>query len=194
MNESTHNPADYARRLLASQPRLRAYVRSMVFNAGDVDDLLQDVATIGWERFADYDRDRPFDSWLLGVARNRVLQYFEAQKKRPNALSTETLQQLEAVAFNASQQADDLQDAEADPLLLCIALSERENLWISARRVLSEEVYAAMWLRYVEDMSINDVAAVMDRTVSWTKVNLLRARKQLDAELTRTEKESKAYG
>lgn len=111
MNDATNNPADYARRLLASQPRLRAYVRSMVFNAGDVDDLLQDVATIGWERFADYDRARPFDSWLLGVARNRVLQYFEAQKKRPNALSSETLKQLEAVAFNASVQADELQEA-----------------------------------------------------------------------------------
>ena len=97
--------------LMAAQPRLRAYVRSMVFNPGDVDDLLQDVATIGWERFADYDRERPFDSWLLGVARNRVLQYFESQKKRPNALSNETLQQLEGIAFQASEQAHELQDA-----------------------------------------------------------------------------------
>jgi RNA polymerase sigma-70 factor (ECF subfamily) len=111
MEQDPHNPADYARRLLASQPRLRAYVRSMVFNAGDVDDLLQDVATIGWERFASYDRDRPFDRWLLGVARNRVLQYFEAQQKRPNALSAETLEQLEAVAFSASENANELQDA-----------------------------------------------------------------------------------
>ncbi|MEM8550603.1 MAG: sigma-70 family RNA polymerase sigma factor [Verrucomicrobiota bacterium] len=111
MDTSDQNPADYARRLLASQPRLRAYVRSMVFNAGDVDDLLQDVATIGWERFADYDRGRPFDSWLLGVARNLVLQYFEKQKKRPNALSEETLQQLESVAFSASGHASELQDA-----------------------------------------------------------------------------------
>lgn len=111
MKESTHNPADYARRLLASQPRLRAYVRSMVFNAGDVDDLLQDVATIGWERFETYDPQRPFDSWLLGVARNRVLQYFEAQKKKPNVLSGQTLRELEAVAFNASENANQLQEA-----------------------------------------------------------------------------------
>ena len=111
MDDPTNNPADYARRLLASQPRLRAYVRSMVYNPGDVDDLLQDVATIGWERFADYDRDRPFDAWLLGIARNLVLQYFEAQKKRPNALSEATLQQLEGIAFKTSQNTSDLQDA-----------------------------------------------------------------------------------
>lgn len=80
---NTPNPADYARRLLASQPRLRAYVRSMVFNPGDVDDLLQDVATIGWEKFGTFEPERPFDAWLLGIARNRVLQYFQAQKKDP---------------------------------------------------------------------------------------------------------------
>lgn len=123
MTDSTNNPADYARRLLASQPRLRAYVRSMVFNSGDVDDLLQDVATIGWEKFATYDADRPFDAWLLGVARNRVLQYFETQKKRPAALSEETLHQLEGIAFNASEQADELQDA----LEICLAKLARPD-------------------------------------------------------------------
>lgn len=130
MDPSDHNPADYARRLLASQPRLRAYVRSMVFNAGDVDDLLQDIATIGWEKFATYDRDRPFDAWLLGVARHRVLQYFETQKKRPGVLSPETLQQLEGVAFNASEQASELQEA----LELCLSKLDRPDYDLVTKR------------------------------------------------------------
>ena len=78
----------------------------------------------------------------------------------------------------------------------CIEASERENLWLSARRSLTDEVYAAMWLRYVEDMSINDISAVLERSVSWTKVNLMRGRKTLDAELNKvaTDEKSKAYG
>ncbi|MEM6260219.1 MAG: sigma-70 family RNA polymerase sigma factor [Planctomycetota bacterium] len=111
MDPAPNNPAEYARRLIATQPRLRAYIRSLVYNPGDVDDLMQDVATIGWERFEGYDRDRPFDAWLLGVARNRVLQYFENQKKRPNRLSDETLSQLESIAFTVSEQADELQES-----------------------------------------------------------------------------------
>jgi DNA-directed RNA polymerase specialized sigma24 family protein len=53
-----------------------------------------------------------------------------------------------------------------------------------------------MWLRYVEDMSVNDISAVLDRSVSWTKVNLLRGRKTLGAALNKdaTDKKSKAYG
>ena len=53
-----------------------------------------------------------------------------------------------------------------------------------------------MWLRYVEDMSVKDIAAVLDRSVSWTKVNLLRGRKILDQEINEANPQlkSKAYG
>ena len=152
--------------------RLLRFLLTRCASFADAEDALQDTLINAYRYLHSYDSRWRFSTWLYRIA----------------------IRNAANVRAVGAEQADDLQDAEADPLLLCIALSERENLWISARRVLSEEVYAAMWLRYVEDMSINDVAAVMDRTVSWTKVNLLRARKQLDAELTRTEKESKAYG
>jgi DNA-directed RNA polymerase specialized sigma24 family protein len=53
-----------------------------------------------------------------------------------------------------------------------------------------------LWLRYAEDMSVNDIAAVLERSVSWTKVNLLRARQQLDVELggAVNANASKSYG
>ncbi|MGB0766180.1 MAG: sigma-70 family RNA polymerase sigma factor [Phycisphaeraceae bacterium] len=152
MSTQQDNPADYARRLLATQPRLRAYVRSMVFNAGDVDDLLQDVATIGWERFGDYDRARPFDRWLLGVARNRVLQYFENQKKRPNLLSAEALRRLEGVAFESSGRANELQDA----LESCLAK-------------LSLEDHELVSLRYAPGQNNRSVASKL--SVSESKVS-----------------------
>ena len=82
----------------------------------------------------------------------------------------------------------DLADSEADPLLKCIADSESENLWVVARRSLNDDVFAAMWLRYAEDMSVNDISAALDRSASWTKVNLMRARKVLDKRTQRTDK------
>ena len=90
----------------------------------------------------------------------------------------------------------ELSDAEGGPLELCIAASDRENLWLSARRLLNDEVFTALWLRYAEDMSVSDIAAVLERSISWTKVNLLRARQQLDADMNgaAANKTSKAYG
>ena len=43
-------------------------------------------------------------------------------------------------------------------------------------------------------VSINDISKALDRTDSWTKVNLLRARKALEVEMNRENKGSEAYG
>ena len=79
-------------------------------------------------------------------------------------------------------------------MMQCIRDSESENLWISARRLLKDEVFVAMWLRYAEDMSVNDISKALDRSVSWTKVNLMRGRRALGAEFNGAENESQAYG
>lgn len=140
----------------------------------DAEDALQDTFINAYRYLQSYNSRWRFSTWLYRIAiRN-------AGKLR-NADIVEL---------------GELRDEESDPLKQCIADSERENLWQSARRLLTDEVYTAMWLRYVEDMSINDVAAVLNRSNSWTKVNLLRGRRALDAELIRGEptNESEAYG
>lgn len=78
---------------------------------------------------------------------------------------------------------ENLADESPDALQLCIEQSERENLWLVARRVLSEDAYAAMWLRYVEDLPLADIATALGRSQAWTKVALLRGRRRLTAEL-----------
>jgi len=90
-------------------------------------------------------------------------------------------------------EVGDLGDDGADPLIAVIASDETENLWVNARRLLSDEVFTAMWLRYAEDMSISDIARALDRSGSWTKVNLMRARRALDNELGAAV-ENEAYG
>lgn len=98
------------------------------------------------------------------------------------------------VGLGMYQRYTSLWDEEGDPLLLCIADSESDNLWLTARRLLKDEVFAAMWLRYAEDMSVNDISTALDRSPSWTKVNLMRGRRMLDAEFNGKDKENEAYG
>ena len=140
----------------------------------DAEDVLQDTLINAYRYLNSYDPRWRFSTWLYRIAINN------AAKHR----SIETV------------ELGDLSDAESDPLLECIAASERSNLWITARRLFNDEVYAAMWLRYVEDMSVKDISSVLERSVSWTKVNLLRGRKALDADLNRETAgtERKAYG
>lgn len=152
--------------------RLLRFLLTRCASHADAEDALQDTLIAAYRYLHSYDPRWRFSTWLYRIAiRN-------AQKIR-----TENV-----VEFG------DLGDEESDPLLQCIASSETENLWVSARRVLNDEVFAATWLRYAEDMSINDISQALDRSASWTKVNLLRARKALDAELNSQGHGAEAYG
>lgn len=154
--------------------RLLRFLLTRCASHADAEDALQDTLINAFRYLESYDPRWRFSTWLYRIAiRNAMKQ----QSRYVNELG-------------------ELGDEESDPLKACIEASERENLWLTARRHLSDDVYAAMWLRYVEDMSVNDVAAVLERTASWTKVNLMRGRQRLDAALkpSPSAKENGTYG
>ncbi len=61
------------------QPVVAGYVSSLVPNFHDAADILQDVAMILVVKFHEYDSERSFAHWALGIARNRVLAYYHKQ-------------------------------------------------------------------------------------------------------------------
>ena len=163
----------------AHRERLLRFLVTRCSSYADAEDALQDTLMSAYRYLNSYNARWRFSTWLYRIA----------------------LRNAAKITPSTSAELDDLCSDEDGPLRQCIAATERENLWLSARRMLSNEVYSAMWLRYVEDMSVNDISALLERSVSWTKVNLLRGRKKLDAELNREppddksgEKMSKAYG
>eukprot|EP00752_Nemacystus_decipiens_P010738 g9560.t1 len=97
--------------LMASQPRLRAYLRMLVYNPSDVNDLMQEVAAIGWKKYSQFDADRSFEAWLLGIARNCVFEYAREQGKRASPLTHEVIELLEVEAQQASSSASTVLDA-----------------------------------------------------------------------------------
>lgn len=152
--------------------RLLRFLMTRCASHADAEDALQDTLIAAYRYLYSYDPRWRFSTWLYRIAiRN-------AQKSR----SENTV------------EYSDLGDEESDPLLHCIAASETENLWLCARRILNDDVFAATWLRYAEDMSINDISKALDRSDSWTKVNLLRARKALGLEMNSNMNGSEAYG
>jgi RNA polymerase sigma-70 factor (ECF subfamily) len=159
---------------------LLRFLVTKTLSFADAEDALQDTLINAYRYINSYDAKWRFSTWLYRIAINNL--------SKINSAGPDDKVEV--------GQIDNLSDEEGGPLERCIAADERQNLWLSAKRVLNDEVFTAMWLRYVEDMSVNDISAVLERSISWTKVNLLRARKQLDTDLNRTpaKKESKAYG
>ena len=141
------------------QERLLRFLLTRCPSRADAEDVLQDAFVNAYRYLASYDPRWRFSTWLYRIALREA-------GRRDGQSSADGLDQLAA-------------ENEADPLVRVSTDSSRENLWLVARRELSEEAYNAMWLRYVEELSVRDVAATMERSVSWTKVTLMRSRTRL---------------
>ena len=152
--------------------RLLRFLLTRCASFADAEDVLQDTLIAAFRYIHSYDPRWRFSTWLYRIAIRNA-----AKLRGPDVV-----------------EIGDLRDEENDPLLQCIADSESENLWVSARSTLNDEVFAAMWLRYAEDMSVNDISTTLDRSVSWTKVNLMRGRRTLEAQMNSAADQSEAYG
>jgi RNA polymerase sigma-70 factor (ECF subfamily) len=141
----------------------------------DAEDALQDTLLSTFRYLDTYDRRWRFSTWLYRIA----------------------IRKLGKLSANETADVEALHDEGADPLRQCIARSEHENLWLATRRTLSDEVFTAMWLRYVEDLPLAEVARALERSMPWTKVTLMRSRRRLRAACADDaigKKESEAYG
>lgn len=144
------------------QERLLRYLLTRCRSHADAEDALQDTFISAYRYLHSFDPRWRFSTWIYRIAiRNAARQ------------SQEPVHAGDAI----------IDENTPDPLEACIAESDHENVWLTARRLLTAEAYAAMWLRYVEDLSIREIARALDKTQSWAKVALYRGRRSLSEEL-----------
>jgi RNA polymerase sigma-70 factor (ECF subfamily) len=138
---------------------LYRYLLLRCVSRADAEDVLQDALVNAWRYLASYDARWRFSTWLYRIALRK------AARQRPG-------EYVDADALCGGP----------DPLADSIERDTRENLWLTAKRVLSGDAYAAMWLHYAQDLPLAEVAAALDRSRSWTKVTLMRSRHRLKKE------------
>ena len=64
------------------QPVVAGYISSLISNFQDADDVLQNVAVVTVKKFDEYDREKPFAAWVIGIARNMILKYYSEKKNK----------------------------------------------------------------------------------------------------------------
>src|SRR5215210_6956871 len=63
----------FLRAFTTHEPAIRAFVRRLVPTRADADDVLQEVAIVLWEKFAEFRVGGDFKAWACGVARFKAL-------------------------------------------------------------------------------------------------------------------------
>ena len=143
------------------QERLLRFLLTRSSSRADAEDAVQDTFINAYRYLASYDSRWRFSTWIYRIAIRNA-----ARQRRPEWHDSDV------------ELVDD-----SDPLKECMAHSERENVWLAAKRLLSNEAYNAMWLRYVEDLSVKEISSALDKSASWTKVTLHRGRRKLSTDL-----------
>lgn len=71
LNDQHHD--QFLRLFAEHEPALRTFVRSLLPSRGDASEVMQAVAVVLWQKFAEFDATRDFRKWAFGVARFEVL-------------------------------------------------------------------------------------------------------------------------
>ena len=145
-----------------TQPSVGRFVCSFLRDRAEADDVLQEVALVIVEKFDDWDPERPFVAWALGIARRVVLTHLRARYRSSKVELSDAVDLVAASYEKLEPQAELMKDSLAD----CLGQVRGQS-----RQVLA--------LRYTDGLELNQIAEQLGMTASNVGVLLHRVRAAL---------------
>jgi RNA polymerase sigma-70 factor (ECF subfamily) len=149
------------------QQRLLRYLRRLLGDETMAEDIFQQTWMRVAERIGRYDRERPFGPWLLAVGRNLALDHL--RRYRP-----ESLDEGAEPAEGAGSAGDALEG---------LAARERRERVERAMADLAAHDREVLSLRFAEEMSLKEIATLVDVPLPTAKARLYRALRRLRTRL-----------
>ena len=160
------------------RPRLINLFRKSVGTIpSDCEDIAQETFVKVFQNLDRFDQRYRFSTWIYTIAIRLARDDSRTRRRRPQHVPLEEANS----AIEDTAVADSVERQEAV-----------DNIWMTARCVLTDMQYTAMWLRYAEDLSPADVAVAMQKTRIGIRVLLHRSRSILIAEVARKESTNSA--
>ena len=153
----------------SAQPMVMAFVRSMVPNASDAEDVLQQTAFDIATNFEQYDPDRPFVAWAIGIAKYKVLTYRRDKGREQTVFTGEAIERIAGAYVDQS----DVLGENARALQGCIDK-------------LSEKARTLIELRYSQNLKPAAIAQRVGTTANTVSNALSRTRELLRDCIQRT--------
>ncbi|MEO0477175.1 MAG: sigma-70 family RNA polymerase sigma factor [Planctomycetota bacterium] len=97
----------FTRMWVKNQRAVAAFIHMSLRDAHHAEDVLQEVAANASRNFDKYDPERPFVAWLIGIARQRLVDHYRQQDRQRAALSPDTLELLDQAYAETAEEIDD---------------------------------------------------------------------------------------
>jgi RNA polymerase sigma-70 factor (ECF subfamily) len=157
------------------QVRVNGFVRRMVRNQEDAEDIAQEVFVKAFRNIGRFDGRASLSTWLFKIAANLCIDRSRRRERRP-----------EPVSFS-SREGEwgefDVPDGRHEPHTLTVS-HEMEAVIESAVRAMSEKLRSVLLLHDLEGLNYNEIAEAVGVPVGTVKSRLFLARSQLQAALT----------
>ena len=150
----------------AYQVPVLAFLMRRGASRADAEDLVQETFLRAYRSLHRFDPRQRFAAWLFTIAHRLALNHWRDRRPGEGGDATATL------ASSRPSPHDEVAAADAG-----------DRLWDHARAVLTPERFTMLWLRVAEDLSPGEIAAVVGRSGVSVRVELHRARRQLQQSL-----------
>lgn len=156
-----HARAAFEQLVALFEERLFNFMLRRCRTRDEAEDLTQEAFVRAWERIASYNPAWRFSTWLFTIAMRQAI---SRHRKSKHESRGEPPEQITPPAEDTSGDRD---------------LGAR--LWALAAERLTSDQHTALWLRYAEDMRVDEIAKVMKKSGVGVRVCLFRARQALAA-------------
>lgn len=164
------NHKAYAKLVQKYEGYVFTVVNRIVYNREEAEEAAQDVFIKAFKTLKSYRQSAKFSTWLYRIAYNTAIDY--TRKKKRNIESIDQDDRFYHLKDNLHQgQFEQLQHQQREQYIneLINNLPPNDGLLIS--------------LFYLKEQSIEEIAAIMNLSISNIKVKLFRLRKKLKLEL-----------
>ncbi len=134
----------------------------------EAEDLAQETFLRAYSNIDKYDLDKKFSTWLFRIATNLSIDYLRKQK--PSVYLDAEIAGTEGVTLQAQLAAPDLAPDDET-----VKIEERQDLH-RAIDALPIKYRSAIILKYIEDLSLNEISEILDLPVATVKTRIHRGR------------------
>lgn len=158
------------------QKAVYSFAYRMMGNAADAEDITQRTFIRVWKAASSYEADAQFTTWLFTIAKHLVFNESRRRMRKPSFSLDEHEEHAPALLQETAASSS------PQETLLQRELSAQVDKALAG---LPEKARMAVQLRRFQELSYEEIAHILDTSVSATKSLIFRARQQLKEALSR---------
>ncbi len=141
--------------------RLCAFLAKRTSCFSHAEDIAQRALIKAFQAIHSLQSGEKLAAWLYRIAFRLALD--DARQRRPRQMNED----------------HEILDRKKSPLEILLQEEEKKNIWLLAKKILTPDEYTSLWLKYAEDLKIDAIGEIMNRTAGSVRVLLFRARQKM---------------